>query len=338
MTSRTTTGQAARRAATSRARRTTTTQPARRRAKATQPARRTTSQPTRRTATGRAPRRTSAGQAAAREAALRDLAALPARHPARPAVRDEVIVAWLPLAHDLAHRFAGRGEPIQDLVQTATIGLIKAVDRFDAARGHDFASFAVPTIVGEVKRYFRDQGWEVHVPRRLQELRLAIGESTETLAQQLAHSPTPAEVADDLGVPEQEVREGMQAAHAYSPASLDAPAAGGGHESDLTLRDLLGKEDEELARAELRMTIAPAVAALPERQRRILRLRFAGNLTQDQIAAQVGVSQMHVSRLLNRSLRQLRHQLQEAGQPVEPQRRRSRRYSASTRPATRSQE
>jgi RNA polymerase sigma-B factor len=270
-----------------------------------------------------------------REAALRNLAELPAHHPARPAVRDQVIVAWLPLAHDLAHRFAGRGEPVQDLVQTATIGLIKAVDRFDASRGHDFASFAVPTIVGEVKRYFRDQGWEVHVPRRLQELRLAIGESTETLAQQLAHSPTPAEVADDLGVPEQEVREGMKAAQAYSPASLDAPAGGTSDESGPALGDLLGEEDGELARAELRMTIAPAVAALPERQRRILRLRFAGNLTQDQIAARVGVSQMHVSRLLRRSLRQLRRELQNMD---ESQRRPRSRYSASTRPATRSQE
>jgi RNA polymerase sigma-B factor len=268
-----------------------------------------------------------------RHEALHDLAELPAHHPARPAVRDEVIVAWLPLANDLAHRFAGRGEPIQDLVQTATVGLIKAVDRFDATRGHDFASFAVPTIVGEVKRYFRDQGWEIHVPRRLQELRLAIGESTETLTQQLAHSPSPAELADDLGVPEQEVREGMKAAQAYSPASLDAPAGGRG-ESGPVLGDLLGEEDDELARAELRMTIAPAVAALPERQRRILRLRFAGNLTQDEIAARVGVSQMHVSRLLTRSLRQLRHQLRDA----DPQRPRSWWYSARTRPATRSHE
>jgi RNA polymerase sigma-B factor len=275
-----------------------------------------------------------------RDEALRDLAELPAHDPARPVVRDEVIVAWLPLATDLAHRFAGRGEPVQDLVQTATVGLIKAVDRFDASRGHDFASFAVPTIVGEVKRYFRDQSWEIHVPRRLQELRLAIGESTETLAHQLAHSPTPAEVADDLGIPEQEVREGMQAAQAYSPASLDAPAPGGASGPGPALGDLLGQEDDELARAELRMTIAPAVAALPERQQRILRLRFAGNLTQDQIAAQVGVSQMHVSRLLARSLRQLRHQLQEMApaRGRRPQGRRSSRYSARTRAATRSQE
>jgi RNA polymerase sigma-B factor len=220
-------------------------------------------------------------------------------------------VAWLPLANDLAHRFAGRGEPIQDLVQTATVGLIKAVDRFDAHRGHDFPAFAVPTIVGEVKRYFRDQTWEVHVPRGLQELRRAVGESTETLAQQLGRSPTAAEVADDLHVPERDVREGMQVARAYNPASLDAPAGGAatGGEPGLALGELLGGEDAALARAELRMTVAPAVAALPERQRRILRLRFVGNLTQDQIAARVGISQMHVSRLLTRTLHALRDQL-----------------------------
>jgi RNA polymerase sigma-B factor len=257
--------------------------------------------------------------ATGREAALRGLAALPEHHPARPAARDQAIVAWLPLANDLAHRFAGRGEPVQDLVQTATVGLIKAVDRYDVTRGHDFASFAVPTIVGEVKRYFRDQSWEVHVPRRVQELRLAIGESTETLAQRLARSPTPAEVADDLGVPERDVREGMKAATAYAPASLDAPARGAGGEPGAALGDLLGEEDDDLARAELRMAIAPAVAALPERQQRILRLRFVGNLTQDQIAARVGISQMHVSRLLTRTLRELRDELRD-GPPSRPHR------------------
>jgi RNA polymerase sigma-B factor len=249
-----------------------------------------------------------ADRALTADRALRDLAALPEHHPARPAARDQAIVAWLPLANDLAHRFAGRGEPIQDLVQTATVGLIKAVDRFDAHRGYDFPAFAVPTIVGEVKRYFRDQTWEVHVPRGLQELRGAVGESTETLAQRLGRSPTAAEVADDLHVPERDVREGMQVARAYSPASLDAPSSGGG-EAGPALAELLGGEDAALARAELRMTVAPAVAALPERQRRILRLRFVGNLTQDQIAARVGISQMHVSRLLTRTLHALRDQL-----------------------------
>jgi RNA polymerase sigma-B factor len=253
--------------------------------------------------------RTTMVRAGGPDQALQELAALPQHHPARPAARDRAIVAWLPLANDLAHRFAGRGEPIQDLVQTATVGLINAVDRFDVHRGHDFPSFAVPTIIGEVKRYFRDQTWEVHVPRGLQELRRAVGDSTETLAQRLGRSPTAAEIADDLHLRERDVREGMQVARAYAPASLDAPGGGGGGESGPALAELLGGEDAALARAELRMTVAPAVAALPERQRRILRLRFVGNLTQDQIAARVGISQMHVSRLLTRTLHLLRDQL-----------------------------
>jgi RNA polymerase sigma-B factor len=245
--------------------------------------------------------------------AVHELAAMPPHDPARPAVRHHAIEAWLPLANDLARRFAGRGEPIQDLVQTATVGLIKAVDRFDVTRGSDFAAFAVPTIVGEVKRYFRDQTWDLHVPRRLQELRRAIAEATERLAQELGRSPTPAELAQDLAVPEGDVVEGMKVAQAYTTASLDAPARGAGDQAGAALGDLLGEEDRDLARADLRLAVAPAVAALPERQQRILHLRFFGNLTQDQIAAQVGISQMHVSRLLARILDGLRRELREDG-------------------------
>jgi RNA polymerase sigma-B factor len=247
---------------------------------------------------------------------LYDLAALPEHHPARAAARDQAIVAWLPLANDLARRFAGRGEPIQDLVQTATVGLIKAVDRFDVARGTDFPAFAVPTIVGEVKRYFRDQTWDLHVPRRLQELRRAIARSTETLAQRLGRAPTTAEIAADLDLAEQEVRDGIQAASAYTTSSLDAPASNG-DEPGATLGELLGGDDPRLRQAELRLSAAPVVAALPERQQRILHLRFYGDLTQDQIARQVGISQMHVSRLLSRTIDSLRAQL---GEPVEPRR------------------
>jgi RNA polymerase sigma-B factor len=245
--------------------------------------------------------------------AVHELAAMPPHDPARPAVRHHAIEAWLPLANDLARRFAGRGEPIQDLVQTATVGLIKAVDRFDVTRGSDFAAFAVPTIVGEVKRYFRDQTWDLHVPRRLQELRRAIAEATERLAQERGRSPTPAELAEDLAVPEEDVVEGMKVAQAYTTASLDAPARGAGDQAGAALGDLLGEEDRDLARADLRLAVAPAVAALPERQQRILHLRFFGNLTQDQIAAQVGISQMHVSRLLARILDGLRRELREDG-------------------------
>jgi RNA polymerase sigma-B factor len=242
-------------------------------------------------------------------AALRDLAALPSHHPARPAVRDQAIVAWLPLARDLAHRFAGRGEPLPDLVQTATVGLIKAVDRFDIRRGSDFVAFAVPTIVGEVRRYFRDQTWDLHVPRRLQELRRTVARSSETLTHRLGRAPSPAELAAELQLPEAEVREGLWVAGAHTVASLDAPVSAAG--DGAARGELLGAEDAGLARAEQRMAVAPAVAALPERSRWILHLRFVGDLTQGQIAERVGISQMHVSRLLARILDQLREQLRE---------------------------
>lgn len=262
---------------------------------------------------------------------LYDLAALPAHHPARPAVRNRAIVAWLPLAHDLAHRFAGRGEPIQDLVQTATVGLIKAIDRFDVDRGTDFPAFAVPTIVGEVKRYFRDQTWDVHVPRRLQELRRAIARSSEQLAQRLGRAPTTAEIAAELEVTEPEVRDGQRAAVAYATTSLDAPVAGT-DDPGATLGDLLGADDPELTRTDLRLSAAPVVAALPERQQRILHLRFFGELTQDQIARQIGISQMHVSRLLTRSIASLRAQLRDRPDTDLPRRRaRSRRPAGADR-------
>jgi RNA polymerase sigma-B factor len=242
---------------------------------------------------------------------LHALAALPPHHPSRPAVREQAIEAWLPLAAHIARRFAGKGEPVQDLIQTATVGLIKAVDRFNPEHGNGFVAFAVPTIAGELKRYFRDQTWDVHVPRHLQELRLAVVRSTEQLAQQLGHLPSPAEVADALHLPEDEVREGIKVAGAYTTASLDVPARDTTGEGGPLLSDVLGEEDNALALAELRVSAAPAVAALPERDRRILHLRFFANLTQDQIAAQIGISQMHVSRLLARALDTLRDQLRE---------------------------
>ena len=283
---------------------------------------------------------------------LHALAALPPHHPSRPAVREQAIEAWLPLAAHIARRFAGKGEPVQDLIQTATVGLIKAVDRFDPDHGNGFVAFAVPTIAGELKRYFRDQTWDVHVPRHLQELRLAVVRSTEQLAQQLGHLPTPAEVADALHLPEDEVREGIKVAGAYTTASLDVPARDTAGEGGPLLSDVLGEEDGALALAELRVSAAPAVAALPERDRRILHLRFFSNLTQDQIAAQIGISQMHVSRLLARALDTLRHQLRDhpdgGGAPAPAtagrdtpatsggsQRRRSDRNGSSPRPARR---
>ncbi|MEH0934549.1 SigB/SigF/SigG family RNA polymerase sigma factor [Micromonospora sp. CPCC 205543] len=238
------------------------------------------------------------------------LAAMPAHHPDRPALRNEVIEAWLPLAHHLAARYSGRGEPNGDLAQTAALGLIKAVDRFDAARGVDFAGFAIPTILGEIKRHFRDRTWNIRVPRRLQELRLRISEANGTLTQTLNRAPTVADVAEYLGVTEEEVLEGLEGARAYNAVSLSTPIGDG--EGAKELADTLGGEDSEFELAELRVALGPALATLDEREQKILTLRFYGNLTQSEIAAQVGVSQMHVSRLLARALTKLRGQLVDA--------------------------
>jgi RNA polymerase sigma-B factor len=234
------------------------------------------------------------------------LAALPPRHPSRPALRDRTIEAWTPLARHLAHRYAGRGEPFDDLFQVAVVGLIKAVDRFEADRGVDFAGFAVPTIVGELKRHFRDRTWSIRVPRRLQELRLAITAANNTLTHTLDRSPTVADIAAYLEVSEEEVLEGLEGARAYNTTSLSTPiTADGGTE----LADTLGGEDEEYDLAETRVALAPAMAVLDAREQKIIALRFYGNLTQTQIAEQVGISQMHVSRLLTRALAKMRRQL-----------------------------
>lgn len=236
---------------------------------------------------------------------LRELAAIPDGQPARAELRAAAIEAWLPLAQQLARRYAGRGEPLEDISQTASVGLIKAIDRFEPERGTDFVAFAMPTILGEIRRYFRDRTWDLRVPRRLQELRLAIRAASESLAQELRHSPTTGELAADLAVSRDEIVEGMGAGRAYSVLSLDASVVtAGGTETELG--ELLGEEDSDLAFVELRMTLAPALARLPERERLILCLRFYGNQTQTEIAERIGVSQMHVSRLLSRSLAMLR--------------------------------
>jgi RNA polymerase sigma-B factor len=234
------------------------------------------------------------------------MAALPVHHPSRAALRDRAIEAWLPLARHLAARFSGRGEPLDDLVQTATVGLIKSVDRFDPDRGVDFTGYAIPTILGEIKRHFRDRTWHVRVPRRLQELRLSIAEATTTLTQTLGRSPTVADIAERLGVSEEDVLEGLEGARAYNATSLSTPTSSDG---GMELGDTLGGVDPEFELAELRVALGPALAALDEREQRILTLRFYGNLTQSQIAEQVGVSQMHVSRLLAKALAKLRGRL-----------------------------
>jgi RNA polymerase sigma-B factor len=228
----------------------------------------------------------------------------------RSLCRDALVQLHLPLVDHCARRFMNRGEPLDDLVQVGTIGLIKSVDRFDTERGVEFSTYATPTILGEIKRYFRDKGWAIRVPRRLQELRMSISSVTGDMSQDLGRSPTPREIADKLGVSVEEVMEGIESANAYSTLSLDAGDGGEDGRSNSML-DSLGMDDEALAHVEIRESIKPLIEQLPPREKRILLLRFFRGMTQSQIAEEIGVSQMHVSRLLNRTLAQLRTSLSE---------------------------
>lgn len=241
---------------------------------------------------------------------IAELGALPAGHPSRPELRDRAIRAWLPMTRHLAKRYARRGEPTDDLEQVAVVGLIKAVDRFDAGRGVDFVGFAIPTVLGELKRHFRDRTWSVRVPRRMQELRLAISAANSSLSHSLGRSPTVTDVAVHLGLTDEEVLDGLEGARAYHSTSLSLPV---NEESGITLGDTLGETDTGFELAELRAALGPAVAALDERQQRIVSLRFYGNQTQTEIARQVGISQMHVSRLLARALATLRTSIGDTG-------------------------
>jgi RNA polymerase sigma-B factor len=222
----------------------------------------------------------------------------------RTECRDELVQLHLPLVEHCARRFMNRGEPLDDLLQVGTIGLIKSVDRFDDQRGVEFSTYATPTILGEIKRYFRDKGWAIRVPRRLQELRMSIGSVTGDMSQELGRSPTPRELAEKLGVSVEEVMEGIESANAYSTLSLDAGETS--DEAGNSMLDSLGMDDEALANVEIRASVKPLIEQLPPRERRILLLRFFRGMTQSQIAEEIGVSQMHVSRLLNRTLAQLR--------------------------------
>jgi RNA polymerase sigma-B factor len=219
-------------------------------------------------------------------------------------IRDELVEMHIPLVEYLARRFRNRGEPYDDLVQVATIGLIKSVDRFDSERGVEFSTYATPTIVGEIKRHFRDKGWTIRVPRRLQELKLALTKATAELAQRNSRAPTVAELAKHLEMTEEEILEGLESANAYSAVSLDAPE--GGDSDAPSVADSLGMTDDALEGVEYRESLKPLLEQLPPREKRILMLRFFGNQTQSQIAAELGISQMHVSRLLARTLAQLR--------------------------------
>ncbi|QCQ91360.1 SigB/SigF/SigG family RNA polymerase sigma factor [Rhodococcus sp. SGAir0479] len=226
--------------------------------------------------------------------------------PARRQLRGAIITRCLPLAEHIARRFDRRGEPFDDLVQVASVGLVNAVDRYDVDRGSDFLAFAVPTIMGEVRRHFRDTGWAVRVPRRLKELHLDITKASSTLSQRLGRSPTTREMAAELGVGEDDVAQGLQAASGYQTLSVDAVV--GSSESGSTLGDLLGDDDAALTGVEDHETLRVILEGLPARERTVLLLRFFGNQTQSQIASRIGVSQMHVSRILSDTLARLREQ------------------------------
>jgi len=222
--------------------------------------------------------------------------------------REQLVHLHLPLVEHCARRFRNRGEPLEDLVQVGTIGLLKAVDRFDLERGVEFSTYATPTIIGEIKRHFRDKGWAIRVPRRLQELRMQIGSVSAELTQSLGRSPTPRELAEKIGCTVEEIVEGLDSGNAYSTLSLDA----GDDAEDGTgsMLDAIGVEDGSLEHVEIRESIKPLLDALGDREKKILMLRFFRNMTQSQIAAEVGISQMHVSRLLSRTLDGLRVSLE----------------------------
>ena len=229
--------------------------------------------------------------------------------------RQELIERFLPLTHKLARRYAGR-EPVDDLVQVASVGLLKAIDRFDPDRGTAFSSFAVPTILGEIKRYFRDCGWFVHVPRGTQELALAVVRARQEMVTQTGREPSIDELAERLELRVEEVLNALEAAAGHHAESLDAPA---GHTpgEPATLAETLGQDDERFEVVDAGLTIAAAARQLPEQERKMLALRFGSELSQKQIAARIGVSQMQVSRVLRRTLDRMRETI-EAPAPANP--------------------
>jgi RNA polymerase sigma-B factor len=240
---------------------------------------------------------------------FRELASLAADSSEFQRHRDKIVERCLPLADHIARRFEGRGEPRDDLVQVARVGLVNAVVRFDVGAGSDFVSFAVPTIMGEVRRHFRDNSWSVKVPRRLKELHLRLGAATAELSQRLGRAPTATELAAELGMDRAEVVEGLVAGSSYNTLSIDS-GSGSDDDDARAIADTLGDADAGLDRIEDREALRPLLEALPERERTVLVLRFFDSMTQTQIAARVGISQMHVSRLLAKSLTRLRDQLE----------------------------
>jgi RNA polymerase sigma-B factor len=221
--------------------------------------------------------------------------------------REQLIEQYMSLVRSLARRYSYRGEQLEDLVQIGAIGLIKAIDRFDLERGVELTTYATPNIIGEIKRHFRDKGWSVRVPRGLQELNVQLSRLIEQLTVQLGRSPTIAELAKASGSPEEEVLEALESGRAYSSLSLST--GGGDGEDDLDPLESIGTEEHQYEVSEDRAVLAPGFRVLDERERKILQLRFFDGLTQSQIAQQVGISQMHVSRLIRRSLEKIRDEI-----------------------------
>jgi RNA polymerase sigma-B factor len=228
--------------------------------------------------------------------------------------REKLIEQHLPLVRSLARRYANRGEQLEDLVQVGSIGLIKAIDRFDVERGVELTTYATPNIIGEIKRHFRDKGWSVRVPRGLQELNVRLSQILERLTVELERSPTIPELAEAAGVTEEEVLEALESGQAYTAVSLSAPA-GQGDEGELDPLETLGELEHEYEVSEDRAVLEPGLDVLDERERLILHLRFWDGLTQSQIAARVGISQMHVSRLIRRALEKVREEI-DVGRPT----------------------
>jgi RNA polymerase sigma-B factor len=224
--------------------------------------------------------------------------------------REQLIEQYMSLVRSLARRYSYRGEQLEDLVQIGAIGLIKAIDRFDLERGVELTTYATPNIIGEIKRHFRDKGWSVRVPRGLQELNVQLSRLVEQLTVQLSRSPTIPELAKAAGVEEEEVLEALESGRAYTSLSLSV-GGGGGDDDDLDPLESLGTEEHQYEVSEDRAVLAPGFKALDERERLILQLRFFEGLTQSQIAQQVGISQMHVSRLIRRSLEKIRETIAE---------------------------
>ncbi|MBI3947679.1 MAG: RNA polymerase sigma factor SigF [Armatimonadetes bacterium] len=221
-------------------------------------------------------------------------------------IRDQLILMHGNLVRYLARKFANRGEPLEDLIQVGTIGLINAVDRFEPDRHIKFSTYAVPTIIGEIRRYFRDKGWNLKVPRRLKELNLAANRAIEQLSQEMGRSPTYAEIAESVGATEEEISEALEMGSAYHAVSLDTELSDDTESAKSALLDLVGETDESFRRVELYAQLKDAIQTLPERERNIVHMRFFKEMSQTEVAKKLGISQMHVSRLQQKALNQLK--------------------------------